>query len=95
MANYGCFSITAKKDENIVPLVFKEFAGGVPTGAYNKLKFIGFEGPAGTTFKLNGTPNKIPTTGKFITPYEGDRYLTINSLTFDDGCSDFNVWVIF
>lgn len=48
MANYGCFTITAKKDENIVPLIFKEFTGNVPTGAYNKLKFIGFEGPVGT-----------------------------------------------
>lgn len=95
MANYGCFTITAKKNENVVPLIFKAFTGNVPTGALNKLKFVGFEGPVGTTFKLNGTPNKIPTTGKFITPYDGECYMAISSLTFDNGCTDFDIWVIF
>lgn len=39
------------------------------------LRFIAFEADAGTTFTLNDTNNKmeVPSTGNFITPFDGER----------------------
>lgn len=36
MAQYGCVSITANANENVVPLIFKELTGNIPTS--NKCK---------------------------------------------------------
>lgn len=92
---YGCFTITADADENIVPLIFKQFSGNVPQQQYCKLKFVGFETTAGTKIKLNGVPNQVPSNGKFITPFEGGSAdMVITSLSFDSGCSGLNIWAI-
>lgn len=95
MAQYCCVAITANANENIVPLVFKELTGHIPTGNKLYLQFVGFEAPEGTKIKVNGVPNKVPSCGKFITPYNGVNHLTINSLSFDSGCSNLNVWCLY
>lgn len=30
MAQYGCVTITASENENIIPLIFKELTGNIP-----------------------------------------------------------------
>ena len=49
------------------------------------LDFVGFEGAAGTKFTINKHKDKmaIPACGHFITPYDGDKYVKITSLVFD------------
>lgn len=48
------------------------------------LKMVAFEGEAGLSFKLNDHAElmEIPSTGKFYTPYTGDRFMPIYSLIF-------------
>lgn len=59
------------------------------------LKMVAFEGPAGTSFVLNDHAEKIkiPTTGKFYTPYTGERFMPIWSLIFDTNFSG-NIYYI-
>jgi hypothetical protein len=33
MAQYGCVSITANPNVNVVPLIFKELTGNIPTAS--------------------------------------------------------------
>lgn len=95
MAQYGCAQITAKANENVIPLLFKELTGNIPVNTKCKVKFIGFELAGGTGLKINGIPNQVPSVGIFITPYDGINYMTIQTLTFDEGCSDLNIWFIY
>ena len=94
MAQYGCVTITASENENIIPLIFKELTGNIPVSNKCRVQFIGFEAEKGTKIKLNNVPNQVPTTGKFITPYDGDSHMIITSLSFDSGCSDQNIYFI-
>jgi hypothetical protein len=48
------------------------------------LDFIGFETTAGKTFKLNGRTLKVPTSGKFFSPYRTSTdHMKIESIEFD------------
>lgn len=92
---YACYEITASADENIVPMLFEQ-KGEKPIPSLMKVRFIGFETDAGTTVKINGVPNKVPSTGKFYTPYQNeDVCMDIYSFSFDEGCTGLDVWVIF
>lgn len=95
MAQYACATITAAANENIIPLLFKELTGNIPTTSKCKVQFIGFEAAEGTKIKINGVPNLVPSTGKFITPYDGANHLIISSLTFDTGCPGLNIWFLY
>ena len=72
--------------ENVVELIAQHLReqGQVKTGKLI-LDFVGFEGAAGTTFTLNNQEDKmrIPSSGHFITPYDGEKYMKISSLVFD------------
>lgn len=94
--NYRTVSITANADENVVPIILAELkAEGYATPRFT-LDFVGFEGDEGESFKVNGNPLKVPSTGYFITPYCGDdNYIAIHSLTFDEAVSDKNIWIIY
>lgn len=93
---YACYQITADADENIIPKLFEAAYNSAPILKLTNVKFIGFEAEAGTTIKLNGLANKVPSNGKFYTPYVNEyACLKIDSLSFDEGCSDLDVWVIF
>nr|DAD58805.1 MAG TPA: hypothetical protein [Caudoviricetes sp.] len=35
--------------------------------------------------KINGVPNIVPSTGQFITPYDGANHMMIHSVTFKNG----------
>lgn len=95
MAQYGCVSITAQADENIIPLIFKKMTGNIPVASKCKLQFIGFEAAAGTKVKVNKIPNQVPSTEKFITPYDSGNHLIINSFSFDEGCNNLNIWFLY
>lgn len=56
---------------------------------------IAFEGEAGTKFKLNNHKEamEIPSSGKFYTPYGGERFMPIYSLVFETAFSG-NIYYI-
>lgn len=94
-ANYRCFSVSAGADENIIPIIYKELQKEGYTSPKFQLHFVGFEAAAGTEFKINKNPMKVPSNGYFISPYDGERYLNIYSLTFDNGCSGLDIYGIY
>ena len=85
---YRCVTVNAEAGENVLDKIYKIL--NEEDGYFNtrfSVDFIGFEAAAGTTFKLNKIPNKVPSNGYFITPYDGSHYMAINSLTFDNNCN--------
>ena len=88
MATYGCVTVNALANEDVVGKIYEQLHE--QTGYYNTrfvLKFVGFEADQGVSFKINNVPNQVPSTKYFITPYGGNYYMPIYSLTFD---SDFS-----
>lgn len=94
--SYACYKITAAANENVIPKIFEAYSGNVPRPEYCKVKFIGFEADEGTRIKINNLPNIVPSTERFITPFEDEHnHMEITQLSFDEGCSALNIWVIF
>ena len=86
---YRCVNVTASANEEVLKKIYEIL--NEEDGYFNtrfSLQFVGFQMEVGTTFKINKLPNKVPENGYFITPYDGKNYLKINSLTFDEGCSN-------
>lgn len=81
--DYRMYSGECPAGENVVSLI-KESLKSQRIKVDGPLKFVGFEG-AGITFKLNGHTEvtKVPSTGYFITPYAGDRFMPVYSLVFE------------
>lgn len=94
--NYRTITISAEANENIVPLIYERLKEhGYNTSDFI-LKFVGFEGEAGIEFKINGNPLKVPLSGKFYTPYGGENNtMLIRSMSFDNGCSGLDLWIIY
>lgn len=93
---YRCVTVSAEPNEEILKKIYKIL--NQEDGYFNtrfQLRFIGFEAERGTEFKINKVKNKVPSTGYFITPYDGAGYMVINSLTFDDGCSNQSFYIIY
>lgn len=84
--DYRMYSGGAPAGKNVVELISKHLReqNQVKVGKL-VLDFIGFEGAAGTEFTLNNQEDKmkIPSSGHFITPYDGEKYMKISSLVFD------------
>lgn len=93
--DYRMYSGGAPAGEDVVELIREDLKSHGFKCANLKLDFIGFEAPAGTSFKLNDDTNSmvVPSNGKFITPYDGERYLTIRKFVFDQGFSG-NIYYI-
>lgn len=97
VGNYRTMTLSAEANENLVPKIYKLLteSGNYTTPRFF-LDFVGFEANAGTSFKINDNPLKVPSTGKFITPYGGEsNHIVIHSLTFDQAISNMDFWVIF
>lgn len=94
--NYRTITITAAANENVVPKIYEILKQeGYSTPKFI-LDFVGFETTAGTKFKINGNSLKVPTSGKFFTPYSSEgNFLSIHSLTFDQGCQGLDIWIIY
>lgn len=92
--DYRMYSGGAPAGENVVTLI-KESLKEQGIKINSPLRFVGFEGSAGMMFHLNDheEPIAIPSTGKFITPFNGERFMPIYSLVFDGGFSG-NIYYI-
>lgn len=93
--NYRTVTISADANQNIVPLIYNILKEEGYRTAHFTLDFIGFEATAGTSFKINGNPLKVPSTNKFYTPYGDDSFLSIYSVTFDNAINGVDFWVIY
>lgn len=92
--DYRMYTATATANEDIVKLILKELEEEGKKFPNFKIHFIGFEATVGTKFKMNGNSLKVPSTGNFITPYDGERYWNITSFSFDEGCSNQDIYYI-
>ena len=86
--DYRMYTGPIPANKNVVPLI-KDFLKNQGIKVDGPLKMVAFEGEAGVEFKLNTHKEKsaIPSTGRFVTPYGGDRFMPIYNLTFIE---DFN-----
>lgn len=93
--DYRMYSGGAEAGENVVTLIRNELYKDSGLKIKAPLKFVGFEGTAGTEFTLNNQAQKmaIPSTGHFVTPYNGQQYCQVYSLVFDSAFSG-NIYYI-
>ena len=87
--NYRMFTASAGATDDVVQLIKKDLESKGEKFPQFALKFIGFEAPAGTRLILNNNDEGIavPSNGKFVTPFNGDKYMFIRSLVFPAGFS--------
>lgn len=86
--------VTAAANQDIIPLIFAELENAGDKHPEYQLDYIGFEATAGTGFKINDNAMEVPSSGHFVTPYEGNNYLRIRQFSFDSGCTAQNVFYI-
>lgn len=95
VANYRCFTITAKPGENVVDIIYSILKKEGYVNEPFELQFVGFYEVPDTRLKINGNLIKVPRNGYFITPYSIERYLRIKELTFEEGCHSLDIWCIY
>lgn len=95
VANYRCFTITAKPGENVVDIIYSILKKEGYVNEPFELQFVGFYEAPDTRLKINGNLVKVPRNGYFITPYSIERYLRIKELTFEEGCYSLDMWCIY
>ena len=94
--NYRTISISAEANENVVPKIYELLKAEGYTTPIFVLDFVGFEAAEGTSFKINNNPLKVPSTGRFYSPFRASNdFLKISSLTFDEAISNMNLWIIY
>lgn len=81
--DYRMYTGGAIAGKNVVPEIIKSLNDNGES-LRGPLKMVAFETAAGTTFKLNSHTEiiAVPSTGKFYTPFSGDRFMPIYSLIF-------------
>lgn len=87
MAIYRMFSGTVKAGENAIEKIRKSLEEAGEKRSALKLDWIGFEAEPGTEIYLNNHKDaiKVPSCGNFITPYNGQNYMSLTSLVFKNG----------
>lgn len=93
--NYRCFNISCDAGKNIVTEIYKVLKQEGNIINNFKLKFIGFETTPLTNFKLNKKNMTVPSSGQFISPFDGDEYLNIEYLVFDEQIDDMVFYCIY
>lgn len=94
--NYRTITISAGANENIVSKIYEKLKEEGYRSTNFVLKFVGFEASVGVQFKINGNTLKVPSSGKFISPYSGDGdYLRIHSMSFNTGFSNRDFYIIY
>lgn len=85
--DYRMMSILANPDENVVKIISDKLKEQGYRHSDLTLQFVGFEAAAGTAFYLNDQKDvmRVPTSGRFISPFNGERYMKIKNLTFPAG----------
>ena len=97
ISNYRTVTVSGNANENLIPKIREVLeTDNVFTKPDFDIDFIGFEAEAGTTFKINHNPLKVPSSGIFYSPYRNkDEHMTIRSLTFDSAVTNMSFWIIF
>lgn len=92
--DYRMYSGGADAGKDVVALI-KESLKEQNIKLNTPLKMVAFEGSAGTKFYLNGHAEvtEIPSTGQFVTPYNGAFHMPIYKLTFEESFSG-NIYYI-
>ena len=92
---YRMWKCTAGAMENCVPLIKASVKENDNISMGSSLRFVGFEGTAGTKFYLNDSNEEmeIPAVGHFVTPFTGERGMNIWSLKFKEAFSG-NIYYI-
>lgn len=93
--NYRYFSVTVKAGENVVDNIYKQLQQEGFHYPHFKLYFIGFEAYGGMKFTLNGNPMKVPKSGMFVTPYDDNGCLSIESVIFETDATNLDVYCIY
>ena len=94
--NYRTIAVSGAANENLVPKIYEKLKESGYSTSHFSLDFVGFEITPGITFKINGNPLKVPSTGIFFTPYsDSNNFLQINSLTFDIPVNNLDMWIIY
>lgn len=88
------YTANATGTQNIVELINEDLKAQGEIIPKLTLHCIAFEANPGTAFKINNCNFVVPSTGKFVTPFEGDRYCKITNLEFPDGCTGLNIYYI-
>lgn len=92
--DYRMYSGGVEAGKDVVALI-KESLKSQNIKTNSPLKMVAFEGSEGTKFYLNGhaEATEIPSTGQFVTPYNGAVYMPVYKLTFEDAFSG-NIYYI-
>lgn len=94
--SYRTITISAGANENIIPKIYEKLKEEGFQASTFTLRFIGFEASAGVKFKLNGQELKVPSNGKFISPYCGSNdYLPIHNMSFNTSFSNRDFYIIY
>ena len=93
--DYRMYTGSVPAGKNLITLIKEDLENKGYKVPNLSIDFIGFEAAAGTEFTLNDSSNvmEVPSCGKFITPFDGERYLKIKSLVFSQAFSG-NVYYI-
>ena len=92
--DYKMFTANCSADDNIIDLINKDLIKKGLNNSKGYIRFVGFEGEAGTAFKINGDQFVIPKVGHFVTRFTGERGEDIYSLYFNNGCTGLNIYYI-
>lgn len=93
--DYRMYKANVSANEEVVSLIKESIKQIDNIKSDAPFRFIGFQGDAGTEFYLNNSnvAMEIPDCGYFITPFDGERYMPIYSLKFDQAF-DGNIYYI-
>ena len=82
--DYRMWKGTVNANENVVPIIIQDAVNSDGLRRSDRIYFVGFNGDPGTEFYLNNSnsPMEIPDSGYFITPYFGERFMPVFSLSF-------------
>ena len=82
--DYRMWKGTVNANENVVPIIIQDAVQSDGLRHSDRIYFVGFNGDPGTEFYLNNSksPMEIPDSGYFITPYFGERFMPVFSLSF-------------
>lgn len=96
MMSYRCVEVSAKPEDNVIDKIYEVIhkEDGYTNTRFQP-HFVGFETDEGTSFKLNELKNQVPSCGYFITPYDGENFMIINSLYFDKAIDNLKIWCIY
>lgn len=93
--NYRVFNLSCEAGENLVTKIYNVLKNEGYRMPNFRLQFIGFEIVPLMQFKLNDKLMVVPSSGQFISPYDGNEYLPIKSVVFDEDVYNIDFYCIY